>query len=341
MIKTKNLVILGVALVVLLGVSLLQRTGHRKATSQSSVSELLPAEVVPADLSRITLGLGDNAEAVVLSNTPTGWTVDTAWNAAASQDRIDTLVRNLTGLTGEYRSNSAEVLADYGLADTSAVHIRAYDPKGEVVMALEVGNKPERSQGNFVRQPDNDKVYVSQKNILAQLGIYGGPELPQGRYFLDLQAVKENRLDVDSVVVDGLNLSKVFATNPPDSTHTEPTVDRNTWEWELAGKSSPALAKSKVDAVLNTLEAIRANDLVDPQADLATYGLDKPDRRAEIHLQDGRVIGLNFGDSREAVGKAPAGIYMQVDGQDNVWVVTEYTVKNIFKGLDDLKADAD
>jgi len=345
MIKTKNLLILGVALVVLLGVSLMQRTGHKKATSQSSVNELLTAGVVPADLSRITLGQGPAAEAVVLSNTPTGWQVDTTWKAKASQERIDTLVRNLTGLTGEYRSDSAEVLPDYGLGDSTAVHIRAYDPAGAVIMALDVGRKPERYPGNFVRQPDNNRVYVSQTNLLAQLGIYGEPELPQGRYFLDLQAVKEDRLDVDSMVIGGpdgnLTLVKKFAEDKPDSTGAVPTVDRNTWEWQLSGQPGTALAKTKVDAVLNSLVAIRANDLVDPAATAATYGLDKPGHRAELHLQDGRVIGLNFGDAREKVDKAPAGTFMQIDDQDNVWVVTEYAVNNIFKGLDELKSDQD
>ena len=58
MIKTKNLVILGIVLVVLLGVNLLQKSGHRKATSRSSVVELLPAGVTAEQVARITLGQG-------------------------------------------------------------------------------------------------------------------------------------------------------------------------------------------------------------------------------------------------------------------------------------------
>ncbi len=343
MIKTKNLVILGVALAVLLGINLMQRSGHKKATNRSAATELVVAGLVPADLSRIVLGQGSQAEAVSLSNTPTGWMVDTAWNAKANQERIETLVRDLTGLNGEFRSDSAEVLADYGLGDSTAVLVRAYDPAGAVVMALNVGRKPERYPGNFVRQPDNNKVYVSQKNLLAQLGIYGEPELPQSRYFLELQAMQEDRLEVDSMEIGAgegtLKLAKVFATNEPDSAGAAPTIDRNTWEWQLTGKSGTTLAKSKVDAVLNSLVAIRANDLVDPTVDAADYGLDQPGRRAILHMRDGREISLDFGSDREAVDKTPAGTFMRIDGQENVWVVTDYAVKNIFKGLDDLKAE--
>lgn len=342
MLKTKNLVILGVALVVLLGISFMQKSSHKKATSQSSVAELIATGFVPADLSHITLGYGGGEHAVVLVNTPTGWVVDTAWNAKANLPRIETLVRNLTGLTGEYRSDSAEVLADYGLDTANSVTIRAYNPAGDVVIAMDVGRKPERYPGNFVRSPDNNKVYVSQKNLLSQVGLYDGPAAPASRFFLDLQAMQEDRLEVDRIIVDSgverLELLKVFAQNPVvEGAEDAPvTFDRNTWEWRLAGEQGADLAKTKVDQVLNSMVAIRASDLVDPGADLAEYGLVGDTRRAELHLQDGRKIVLNFGSDREVNGSAPAGTYLQVAGDNTVWVVTDYAMKNIFKSLADL-----
>jgi hypothetical protein len=343
MIKTGNLVILAVALVALLGVSLVQKNTHRSATNQSSLTELVAPGLVSDDLIRITLGFGDQDEAVVLGNTPTGWTVDTAWQAKASPPRIEALVSSLAGLGGEYRSASADVLDDYGLGAGSALRIRAFNPAGETVVALDVGNKPEGAQGNFVRKPDSDKVYVSQTSLLSQVGIYGNPEAPASRYFVDLQAVQVDRLDVDRIVVtDGgqtLDLVKVLAEEPAAAPDSLPTHDRNTWEWQLAGRSATALAKTKVDALLNTAVAIRANDLVDPGADLATYGLAAPGRRLELHLQDTRVVTLNFGDSRAAAGQVPAGTFMQVDGERTVWVVTEYAMKNLFKTLAELQPE--
>ncbi len=136
---------------------------------------------------------------------------------------------------------------------------------------------------------------------------------------------------------------KDFAEEPvaEGAETSEPVLDRNTWEWQLAGKPGVALAKTKVDAVLNSLVAIRANDLADPTADLTGYGLDQPGRRAELHLQDGRTLELNFGLEREAVDDAPAGTYLQIAGQSTIWVVTEYAVKNIFKELAELKPEVD
>ncbi|MCB1182793.1 DUF4340 domain-containing protein [bacterium] len=347
MIKTKNLVILGIVLVVLLGVNLAQRSGHRQETSRSSVVELLPAGVTAEQLTRITLGQGDDDEAVVLEKDPEGWVVASAWGAAANPERVEGLVRNLQGLTGEFRSDSAAVLPDY-LLDERAVRVRCLDAAGATVLALDVGGKPERFPGNFVRRPGSDAVYVSQKNVLSQLGIYGEPEKPGNRYFLELQAVQLDRNDVDRLVVTGSDfawdLSKEFAVVPPaadapDSVQAAPEVDRLTWEWRATAGDGPALAKTKVDAVLNSLAVIRATDLVDPAADPATYGLDAPGRRAELHLQDGTTVTLRFGADREAVEGAPAGTFMQREGDPTVWVVTEYAMANIFKPLAELQAE--
>jgi len=118
-------------------------------------------------------------------------------------------------------------------------------------------------------------------------------------------------------------------------------LDRNTWEWQLAGPDQTALMKTKVDAVLNSMVAVRATDLVDPKADLATYGLFEPRRSASFTLQDGRIINLIFGDKREAVDGAPAGTFMQMSGEATIWVVTDYAVNNIFKSLADLKQESD
>ncbi len=345
MMNTKNLVILAVVLAVLLGVNLMQRSDHKKATRQSSVVELIAADIVPDDLSRITVGYGPDSEAVIINNTPTGWLLETAWGAKANPARIETLVRNVAGLTGEYRSDNAAVLADYGLDEAGALTIRAYNPAGEEVVAIDVGRKPERYPGNFVRQPQNNKVYVSQKNLLAQVGIYGDPETPQNRYFLELQALQEDRLEVDRMVISGtdqvLDFTKIFAVNPPAAEGEQPLpeVDRTTWEWKLAGAEDTSLAKTKVDAVLNSLVAVRAADLADPGADLAGYGLANPTRAAALHLQDGRVLKLTFGATREAVDDIPAGTYMQLEGSQTVWVVTEYATKNIFKELGELQPE--
>lgn len=355
MLKNRNILVLVAVLVVLLGISLAQKAGHRKSTSGSSTVTVVEGTFTADQLDRITLGLGADEEVVVLLATPTGWVVASAWDTPANSDRIDSLLRNVSDLSGEFRSDEASVLADYGLADDGAVKVRAYDKEGNLALAVDIGGKSERSVGNFIRRPDSNAVYLSQVNLLSQMGLYNGPAAPGNRHFLDLQAVKEDRLDVDRIILDDggriLEMAKEFAEAKPvagdgigdgagaDTTGTEPAppeVDRTTWEWKLTAPRSKALAKTKADGVLGSLVRIRATDVDDPATDLAAYGLAEPPRTATIVRQDGTELTLEFGNTREAAGDLQAGVWMKVRGEPVVWIVSDYTVKNIFKSVEDL-----
>jgi len=345
MISKRNLVILTVIVVLLVATNVVQKTSHRRAVSQAATTVLIEGEHKADGLGRLVLGRGADTQSVVLAAGPDGWTVESAWNAGASREKIDALLTTLSDLSGEYRSAEREVLPDYGLDPAGAVTIRAFGRDGQPAFALDVGNSPEGGAGNFVRLPDHDEVYLTQAGVLAQLGLYGGPQAPGPRFFLGLQAVTEDRQAVDAIVLrdagGARNLAKVFsapAAAPGDSAAA--AAARATWEWKLdGGGRGQALAKSKVDGVLNSLVSVRAADLDDPAAPPATYGLDEPAREAALVMTGGRQVVLEFGADRPAAGDLPAGTWMRVRGQPTVWVVTEYTVKNIFKTTAELKPD--
>ncbi len=343
MIKTKNLLILFAFMAILIGISLVQKASHKKSVSGSAVTVLLAGAVAKDDLSRITISYGLESNVVELMATPEGWIVPSSFDAKAADEKIDTLLRNLEDLSGEFRSESESVVADYGLGSENSVRIRAFSPGGDEVLALDVGNKSENSPGNFIKSPDNFSVFLTQKSVLSHLGLYDGPARPKSSHFVDLQVVKEDRQDVDRIILrDGdeiLDLAKEFAVVMPaedDTTGAEPSVDRMTWEWKLIAPETKALAKTKADGVLGALVSVRAVDVSDHTVDLATYGLAEPTKAATFFLNDGREVVLEFGSVREADGDQPAGTWMMVQGQPTVWVVTEYAVNNAFKKIEDL-----
>ncbi len=342
--KNRNLLVMAAVLVILVGVSLMQKAKHEEATSGSHTRVILDGSFQKEDLGQVDLGFGEQPEAVVMAFAPDGWRVRTSYDARVNDQRLDALLRSLSGLEGEYRSDKASVLEHYDLDEAHAVHIRLLDRQGQEVAALLVGKTPEGATGQFVRQPGSSTVYLTQKSVLQQLGIYGPAALPQAKHFLDLQAVQVDRLDVDRIVVrDGdstLDLVKEFAMEAPDETAGEdaqPTVDRMTWEWKLAGDDATALAKTKVDGLMGAAVSIRAQNLADPSAPAADYGLDAPARSVTLHLEGGTTTVLEFGGESPAEGGALAGTYLRIQGQDEVWIASSYTVNNIFKTLDDLK----
>lgn len=350
MLNRKNLVILVGALAVLVIVAMLQKTSHQNRTNRSSSTVLIDGEFASADLSQVTIDHGQDLGVVTLDRGPEGWLVTSAWNTRANGQKIDSLLRTVSNLRGEYRSDSQDVLADYGFTE-KVITISGLGQDGVQAFSIQVGGKPEGGQGCFVKRPDSNEVFYTGKNILSELGLWSGPERPENRHFLELQAYTADRQNVNVVALQGedtITMAKEFAMVEPaegDTLVTEPYTDRTQWEWRLSGKDSESLgmaAKTKADGVLGAVVNIRAQDVVDPSAGLASYGLDgEGSRSVSVYLEgvDTPEIVI-FGGTREAEGDAPAGTYMVVPSQGaTIWVVGDYAVNNIFKTLEEMKPE--
>lgn len=346
MLGRKNLIILAAVLVVLVAVSLAQRLGHERATTGTSSTALIEGTYARDSLGKVVIGRGDRPQAVVLTaGEGDAWVAASAWNAPVNPQRIDGLLQALSGLRGEFRSDSESVLDDYGFTDSTTVHVAGYDKAGAEVFAVELGEKPKQGTGTFVREPGSSRVYLATADLLGTMGVYSAAAGPQSRHFLDLQAFKCEREAVDAITLEdggrGFTLTKVFQTIQPaagDTVHTAPYTDRASWEWRLEPRRP--LAKTKVDAILATLTNLRAQDVADPSAPAAAYGLGAPARRVIITMADGSQTTISFGAARAAATGQPAGIYGRVEGRPLVWVLGDYQVENIFKSPDDLKPDA-
>jgi len=345
MLHRKNLLLLAGILAVLIVISIVQSTRHERATSRPSSEVLLPGEFARADLGRLTVGYGREPAAVVLEQGEDGWRVATAWNARAADQRRDTLLQGLSDLRGEFRSDSPDVVGDYGFTDSTTVTLTGYRPDGATAFTIEVGGAPSGGQGNFVRRPGTSEVYLTSLNLRSNLGMWGATDRPASRHFLELQAYKADRQAIDAIRLQGdavLDLVKEFAMvepAPDDSLHTAPYADRTQWEWRLEqplGKKLGQAVKTKADGVLGAVTNLRGQDVADPAAGLAAYGLDAPARQATLRLDSGQEVTLAFGGKREAAGTTPGGYYALVAGDPTVWVVGEYNVNNIFKTAKEL-----
>jgi len=163
-------------------------------------------------------------------------------------------------------------------------------------------------------------------------------------------------LDIDPsavnaiVLQDGDNtieLVKAFAQPAPVADDAAPVSapDRSTWEWKLAQNHGVALAKTKVDGLMNSLVSMRAVDVDDPTAPAEVYGLQSVTRKATLQLEDGSSQVVEFGSDRPAgeggssASALPAGHWLRVVGENEIWIITDLTMNNIFKTVEDLKAE--
>ena len=333
--KPRTLIVMAVAVAALLAVSLFQNTSHRRAVTSSDTSSLFDVSFEGEQINRIVVARGeDDSTRVVLERLPDRWVARSAWSHPADQRKIDELLETLEGLRGEFRSDEASVLADYGLGpDASPVVVTLFGAEWQELMSLELGNTPPGATGVFVREPGNNVVYLCRTNVLGKLGMWQGPATPQNHTFLDLKVHECAREDIETIRLHTLDqptlsMAKVYAE--PDSTGT---VDKSSWEWVLTEPERRPLAKSKVDAIMSALTNVQAADVADPKGSWEDYGLWKADRRVEIALADGTEFELRFGASRPAADGKPDGVYVMTSDDTTVWVVKGFKTDAIFTDL--------
>lgn len=334
--KPRQLAVLAAVVAALAAAVIVQNVSHERSTSRSDTRPVLDVNVVADEINRVTVSQGDDSTRVVLEKLPDRWVARSAWDHPADERKVRELIDALNGLRGEFRSDDADVLADYGLgpdADPHPVTVTLYGADWQEVAAVELGATS--NGGVFLREPGEDDAYLSRTNVLGKLGMWGGPKAPESRTFLDLDVFECQAADIRTIALfegDGvLRMEKTYAE--PDSAGT---VDRSTWEWVLTEPERRPLAKTKADGVMNALTRVQAADIADPKGDWRDYGLWKAPRRVEVGLADGSTFELRWGEARDVTAGQQAGLYVMSSEDQTVWVIREFKADQIFKSLEDL-----
>lgn len=104
--------------------------------------------------------------------------------------------------------------------------------------------------------------------------------------------------------------------------------------WSCSTDPTAQIDADKMKTMLSSLGSMTADSKVENATDLSQYGLDASTQMATIQFSDGSEKTLTFGMENEIVG----GIYVQVSGDDNVYLVgSSYVNTTLNKGVDDLK----
>lgn len=335
--KPRQLAFLTAVVAALAAAVAVQNMSHEAATSRSDTTSVLDVNVVVDEINRVTVSQGDDSTRVVVERLPDRWVTRSAWDHPADERKVRELIEAMNGLRGEFRSDDAGVLADYGLgpdAEPRPVTVTLYGADWQEVASLELGATAANG-GAFVREPDSDAAYLTRTSVLGKLGMWGGPATPEARTFLDLDVFECQARDIRTITLftdsTTLRMEKTFAG--PDSTGA---VDHGTWEWLLTEPERRPLAKTKVDAVMNALTKVQAADIADPKGDWQAYGLWKAPRRVEVGLADGGMFELRWGVARDVSAGQQSGLYVMSSKDQTVWVIREFKANQIFKALDDL-----
>ncbi len=323
--KTKRIIIMAAMLLILIGLRLIQVGQKENRFKEPVLNHMFP--VLSLDqVGSFTIS-APNGVNIDIRRRADHWIVASKYGHRAKTENLERLVAGLSGLKGEFRSDDPAVLADYSLDDAGAITLRlsglAEETLGEVLLGKAVSSRG----GCFARQVDAREVYAVEGNVLGSLGIWGDDRDPKVSFFLDLQAMKVDRGEIDAVTLEHegamLHLVKVFEPSPADTI----PVDRTQYDWRLGDTE---LDKAKADAVAGALATIHARDIIDPSG---AYDFNSSGMRATLQLADGTSRVVEFG---RVIDEPERGVTMRILDDRSLYLAQENLPERVFKSRDDL-----
>ncbi len=268
----------------------------------------------------VTKGLDTTSQITMLKNDQNAWTMPTHFGAGARKSLAEELIKKLTALKGELRSDSDGVLVDYKIDDSQGLHVVLENASGKVlthtVLSLE---RPGRS-GNFVRTTQGPTVIVSKEDILMILGFYSKDSKLDPKNFMDLKVA-----NFDASKVKRLELVQ------PDSKFGALTLVQSgsgaAAKWAFEPVTSDEIDPSKMSEFLSNASSVYAMDALDPAG--TSYGFSaKPWIRVTGEDQ-GKPFEISY-----TLGKkvdADKSIYLKVLPAGNVYSVSEGNLEYLSK----------
>jgi Domain of unknown function (DUF4340) len=307
------------------------RRSHMDATG--GFVDLVEGQLSTDDVFGISVAKG--SETLELVRGGDEWTVRSHFGAPANLNKVRSLLGSLEAVEGEFRSDDASVLTDYALDDSTAYQLSVRDESGTALVDLLLGLRS--SNGCFVRRAAETTVYLADHNFLSDLGIWGDErKAVDPKTWTNLEAYKVDGEAVRRLEILGessISLEKEFSVAPADSGAAPAPA---TYEWRVTTPENFLAVRTKAEAILSSLTAMRANDIVARGENPEGSGLGDEAEVVRILGEDGVLAVLRFGTK---IDEDTAARYFRIEGEELVWALPEYVTKNIFKPVDELRPE--
>ena len=262
------------------------------------------------DVTAVTLVYPDRE--IALEKTEAGWRLTKPVEAAADDNTVKNLVRAVAD--AEVKKTIDEPpqdLTQFGLAQPMV--IVKLSTKDKALPDLKVGKTTAVSFSTYVQRADQPKIYLTAS------AFHSGMD-KQVKDLRDKKVIDFKEDDVTRVALRG-----------PDGEVVLAKADGN---WKIEQPAPYRADSNAVRALLSTVRNLRATDFASDapsDADLATYGLDQPQRQLVFTAGDGKEARLLVGKENEQ------GLYVKSGDRPTAFVVGKWASRDLGKGVNDLR----
>ena len=277
--RSRSLLIL-LAVVVVLGAFIALWERHQPSSDEraEAADRVLPA-LDPDDIREVRIEGG--AEVVRLVRSGETWSLESPLKFAADSSRVNTLLTTLDNLEADRRLDPDEVEgSDYGLAEP-AYRVTLVGPDNEETV-LSVGEETALGSNRAVQIAGDDEIAIVS-----------------GWFLSDLDRPVDDWRSRDVVDVFADQLASLEVLRLGDTVRVVRVGD----QWRLLAPLNDLADRDHVRNVISDLNALRIEEFVDGDVDLAAMGLDAPEVQVMlIRSQGDEPVRLEFGATRTVDG---------------------------------------
>jgi hypothetical protein len=263
------------------------------------------------DVTGLTLTYGDHE--IVLEQRDGAWRMTKPVEAAADELAVKNLVRAIAEAEVKKTiDDPPQDLLPFGLAPPF-VTIAITTKDGAAVPAVKVGKTTAVSFSTYVQLADKPVIYLTPSSF--RTGVEKQPKDLRDKAIL---AFNDN--DITALTLRGDGAAVELA--------------KKNGEWWIEQPASYRADNNAVRALLSTIRNLRATDFANDNpapADLATYGLQPPQRELVLRAGADKTITLDVGKPTDE------GLYVKSGERPTAFVVGKWVASDLGKGVNELR----
>ncbi len=264
------------------------------------------------DVAGLTLTYGDREVALALRDGV--WRLTKPVDAAADELAVKNLLRAIADADVKKTiDDPPQDLLPFGLAPPF-VTIAITEKDGTTLPLLKVGKTTAVSFSTYVQRDDEKKVFLTASTFRTGVD-------KQAKDLRDKTILAFNDDDITGLTLRGDGGAAV-------------QLAKKNGEWWIEQPASYRADNNAVRALLSTIRNLRATDFANDNpapADLATYGLEPPQRELLLQAGPDKTIALQVGKATDQ------GLYVKAAAGPTTFVVGKWVASDLSKGVNELR----
>jgi hypothetical protein len=356
--KTKNLTVLAVLLIVIIGIIVIANQLSNKKPSEESLV-FLPEFSLPACAEMLVVEGKDSAK---IARRGTKWMVVPVKSVSAGQTAspiaqpggtaapqsvdeeypadsaaVQTALEKLKSLKkDDLISRNPQKQGELEVDSAKGIFVEPFNDKGKSMGAFYIGKNGPNWDAHFIRAKGSSDVYLASGSV--RFSFFGSPQR-----WKDKSIVRFDKAFVKTLsIVNGdsgtaVELTRIAPSSPKDTTVKE--------GWEMVKPEKFKAKKEKADEIVNALSTFAAAEFeTDRALTPDSMGFTKPKLVVSVTLQNGEtktvIIGKKKGSSGQYWAKNP-------ENTKAIFLIQEYNINNInfgpaaLKDVPEVKKDTD